>query len=76
MEVESIQFVKSEVTTMSNSVSKWFLCLSGPSSAVLGSRRQMARRQDDLSRLVVYQSVTKFVDSVSYEGVYYSDHVQ
>lgn len=40
----------------------------------------MARRQDDLSRLVVYQSVTKFVDSVRTKGyitpIMYNDFLQ
>ena len=41
---------------------------------------EMARRQDDLSRLVVYQSVTKFVDSVRTKGyitpIMYNDFLQ
>jgi len=53
---------------MANSVSKWFAAFLALLLLYLVPAGEMARRQDDLSRLVVYQSVTKFVDSVRTKG--------
>lgn len=53
---------------MSNSVSKWFAAFLALLLLYLVPAGEMARRQDDLSRLVVYQSVTTFVDSVRTKG--------
>lgn len=65
---------------MSNSVSKWFAAFLALLLLYLVPAGEMARRQDDLSRLVVYQSVTKFVDSVRTKGyitpIMYNDFLQ
>ncbi len=65
---------------MSNSVSKWFAAFLALLLLYLVPAVEMARRQDDLSRLVVYQSVTKFVDSVRTKGyitpIMYNDFLQ
>ncbi|MFB4322592.1 MULTISPECIES: hypothetical protein [unclassified Paenibacillus] len=65
---------------MSNSVSKWFAAFLALLLLYLVPAGEMARRQDDLSRLIVYQSVTKFVDSVRTKGyitpTMYNDFLQ
>ncbi|WP_106767757.1 hypothetical protein [Paenibacillus faecalis] len=53
---------------MSNSVSKWFAAFLAVLLLYMVPAAESARRQDDLSRIVVYQSVTKFVDSVRTKG--------
>ena len=53
---------------MSNSVSKWFAAFLAVLLLYVVPAGESARRQDDLSRIVVYQSVTKFVDSVRTKG--------
>lgn len=53
---------------MSNSVSKWFAAFLSVLLLYMVPAGESARRQDDLSRIVVYQSVTKFVDSVRMKG--------
>ena len=53
---------------MSNSLSKWFAALLAVILLYLVPAAESARRQDDLSRFIVYQSLTKFVDSVRTKG--------
>lgn len=53
---------------MSNSVSKWFAALLAVLLLYMVPAGESARRQDDLSRIVVHQSLTKFVDSVRMKG--------
>lgn len=53
---------------MSNSVSKWFAAFLAVLLLYMVPAGESARRQDDLSRIVVHQSVTKFVDSVRMKG--------
>ncbi|WP_054955814.1 hypothetical protein [Paenibacillus dakarensis] len=53
---------------MSNSVSKWFAALLSVLLLYMVPAGESARRQDDLSRIVVFQSLTKFVDSVRMKG--------
>lgn len=53
---------------MANSVSKWFAAFLSVLLLYMVPAGESARRQDDLSRIVVYQSVTKFVDSVRMKG--------
>lgn len=53
---------------MSNSVSKWFAAFLALLLLYIVPAGELARRQDDLSRIVVYQAVTKFVDSVRMKG--------
>ncbi|GAB6930174.1 hypothetical protein JCM10914A_41570 [Paenibacillus sp. JCM 10914] len=53
---------------MSNALSKWFAAFLALLLLYLVPLGEVSRRQDDLSRLVVYQSVTKFVDSVRTKG--------
>lgn len=53
---------------MSNSVSKLFAAFLALLLMYVVPSAELARRQDDLSRMVVYQSATKFVDSVRTKG--------
>lgn len=53
---------------MSNSVSKWFAAFLAVLLLYMVPAGESARRQDDLSKIIVYQSVTKFVDSVRMKG--------
>ncbi|PAD79359.1 MULTISPECIES: hypothetical protein [Paenibacillus] len=53
---------------MSNSVSKLFAAFLALLLMYVVPSAELARRQDDLSRMVVYQSTTKFVDSVRTKG--------
>lgn len=65
---------------MSNSISKWFAALLALLLLYVVPAGELSRRQDDLSRLVVYQSVTKFVDGVRTKGyitpTMYNDFIQ
>ncbi|NMO95949.1 hypothetical protein [Paenibacillus lemnae] len=53
---------------MSNALSKWFAALLSVLLLYLLPAWEGARRQDDLSRLMVMQSVTKFTDSIRMKG--------
>lgn len=53
---------------MSNSLSKWFAALLSVLLLYFVPAGESARRQDDLSRIVVFQAVSKFVDGVRTKG--------